>query len=157
MQKLKVWFENSAKYPVSELFGSIAEPNAKQKKAEKRITEICEELYRFSVVKLSDTRAAYRDIEVLNRTGIDAKYQYACALTGRLAYFLDVAVPALDNMHKQDVLLQQYYKPWAVKAKDLKDELKAYLIEKYSNEDKAVLLDLFSQAYEKTKKEQEEK
>lgn len=157
MQKLNMWLKQSAKYPVSELFGSIDNPNTKQKKAEKRITEICEELYRFSVVTLSDVRAAYRDIQVLVNTGIDAKYQYTAKIVGRVAYFIDVAVPALDAMHKQDQQLQQYYKAWAVKSKDLKDELKSFLIDKYPNEDKVLLLDLFNQSYDDTKKEQESK
>lgn len=147
---------NFTKYPVSELYGHIDTPDAKQKKAEKRIAQICEELYRFDCTVLSDVRAAYREVQVsdsLSDSHFRTKQVRMVKIVGSLAYHIDKSCAMLDNMHKKDQVLQQYWKPLSVKAKVMKDELKSYLIQYYPDVEKIILLSEFDNAY----KEEQEK
>lgn len=144
---------NFTKYPVSELFGSIDSPDSKQKKAEKRITDICEELYRFDCTVLSDVRTAYRDFEVaiiMSDGAHEIKQVHMVKVAGALAYYLDKAIVMLDNMHKKDQLLIQYWKLRSAKSKVLKDQLKSFLIQYYTNTEKAILMSEFDNAYKET-------
>lgn len=153
MNTIAEFVKNTTKYPVSELFGSIDAPDSKQKKAEKRCTEICEELYRFDCTVLSDVRAAYRELTVVLSISDDKfkiKQVRLEEMTGVLAYYIDKAVSKLDSMYKKDQLLMQYYKPFQVKSKVLKDELKAMLIQHYIGIDKNILLSGFDDWYKRT-------
>ena len=141
---------NFTKYPVSELYGHIESPDSKQKKAEKRVTEICEDLYRFDCTVLSDVRAAYRELSVALGISDDLfviKQTRLQEMTGSLAYFIDKAVLRLDAMHKKDQALMQYWKPLSAKSKTMKDELKTILIQTYPDVDKSVVLSGFETAY----------
>lgn len=151
--KIEQFILNSKKYPVSELYGSIDNPDSKQKKAEKRVTQICEELYKLECLTLSDVRSAYREMQVavsLSDEKFRIKQVRLVTMTGSLAYYIDKAVTVLDNMHKKDQALQQYWKPLAVKAKDMKEELKSFLIQYYPDVEKVVLLSEFDNAYKET-------
>ena len=72
--KIEQFILNSKKYPVSELYGSIDNPDSKQKKVEKRVAQICEELYKLECLTLSDVRSAYRDLQVAVRLS-DEKFR----------------------------------------------------------------------------------
>lgn len=151
--KIQQFILNSIKYPVSELYGSIDNPDSKQKKAEKRVSQICEELYKLECTTLSDVRSGFRELQVstdLSDEKFRIKQIRLVQMCGSLAYFIDKAAMALDNMHKKDQALQQYWKPLAVKAKDMKDELKSYLIQYYPDVEKIILLSEFDNAYKET-------
>ena len=153
-EKIGTFILNSMKYPVSELFGSIDTPDAKQKKAEKRIAQICEELYQLECTTLSDVRVAYREMQVavnLSDEKFRVKQVRLVKMSGTLAYYIDKASAALEAMHKKDQLLQQYWKPLSVKSKDMKDELKSHLIQYYPNVEKTILLSEFDNAYKEAK------
>lgn len=152
--KIGQFILNFTKYPVSELYGSIDNPDSKQKKAEKRVTQVCEELYKLECTTLSDVRVAYRELQVATSIS-DGKFRIKqvrlVQMCGALAYYIDKASTALDNMHKKEQALQQYWKPLSVKAKDMKDELKSYLIQYYPDVEKIILLSEFDNAYKETK------
>jgi hypothetical protein len=145
---------NFTKYPVSELYGGNDTPDVKQKKAEKRVAVICEDLYRLECPVLSDVRAAYRELQVAVLIS-DEKFRIRqprlTQMCGALGYFIDKASSALEVMHKKDQALQQYWKPLSVKAKDMKDELKALLIQYYPSTEKVILLSEFDNAYKEAK------
>lgn len=146
---------NFTKYPVSELYGHIDAPDAKQKKAEKRVAGICEELYRFDCTVLADVRAAFRELEVAVSIS-DEKFRIRqprlTEMCGTLGYFIDKAHKALEGMHKKDQVLNQYYTPLKISNKVMKDELKSLLIQYYPSTEKVILLSEFDNAY-KTAKE----
>lgn len=146
MNKLSTWVEFTKVYPPSELF---FQADSKQAKAEKRVVSICEELYVFTNTTLADMRAAFTELSVAVKMGIEGMRQlYVEEICGKMAYHIDNAVNALDNMHKKDQILVQYYKQFSVKAKDMKDEVKALLITSFPGIDKAVLLSNFQYWYD---------
>ena len=156
MKNVQQYIQNFTAYPVSVMFGHIDTPTPKQKKAEKRVAEICEALYRFDCTVLSDVRAAFRELDVLISLSDDKfriKQVRLTRMTGRLAYFVDKAVVMLDNMHKKDQQLQQYWQPLSMKAKVLKDEIKSFLIQYDTSVDKIVLLSEFDNAYKEAQEE----
>lgn len=159
LQKLQIYINSFTKYPVSELFGNIDTPTPKQKKAEKRVSDICEDLYRFSVTVLSNVRTAYREIEVIHNLSTSdyhrVKVNRIAEVSGALAYYTDVAVKALETMHKKDPVLQEYYKSFAYKAKELKDEIKENMFSYYHEIPKNELMVVFDKSYEDTKNKEE--
>lgn len=151
--KIQQFILNSVKYPVSELYGSIDNPDSKQKKAEKRVSQICEELYKLECTTLADVRSAFRELQVAVQIS-DEKFRIKqvrlVQMCGSLGYYLDKASSALDNMHKKDQVLQQYWKPLSVKGKDMKDELKSFMIQYLPDVEKIILLSEFDNAYKET-------
>lgn len=149
MKKLTQWVESTKIYPPSEMF---YQADSKQAKAEKRCIQICEDLYRFNVPVLSDMRAAFNVVwSAYNRDIQQMKMKYVQEICGKLAFHVDNAIQALDTMHKKDQLLQAYYKPWAMKSKDLKDEIKSVLINAFPDIDKVQLLSEFQYWYDAEK------
>lgn len=145
MNKLNTWIESTKIYPPSEMF---YQADSKQAKAEKRVVNVCEELYVFTNTTLSDMRAAYRELSIAVNLGVsDMRQVYVEEICGKMAFHIDNAVKALDNMHKKDPLLQSYYKAWSCKSKDLKDEVKTLLITSFPEIDKSVLLANFQYWY----------
>lgn len=154
MKKLNTWVENTKVYPPSEMFYQADSTKAK---AERRCVTICEDLYRFTVPTLSDMRAAFTVLNnAVKRDIHNMKQKYVEEICGKLAFHIDNSVLALDTMHKKDPLLQAYYKPWAVKSKDLKDEIKSLLINSFPDVDKAQLLSEFQYWYDMEKEKHDE-
>lgn len=127
MNKLIVdWVKNVKLYPPSEIF---FEKYGKDAKAEKRIQELCEELYRFNypdnqVNYLGELQQSYRDLEVAYLMGFDGmKPAYIISVKDRFLSSVKDTITALESMHKKDQVLQQYYKPWKVKFQDIQREV----------------------------------
>ncbi|HCQ0858776.1 TPA: hypothetical protein OGU99_000702 [Escherichia coli] len=149
MNKLVQWVEKTKVYPPSELF---FQADSKQAKAEKRVVAICEDLYKLEVHTLSDMHTAFTVLANAAKRDIhNMKMKYIEELCGVLAFHVDYSVNALDAMHKKDPILQAYYKGWSVKAKELKDEIKALLIESFPDIDKAMLLSEMQYYYDSEK------
>lgn len=141
---------NFTKYPVSELYGHIDTPDSKQKKAEKRISVICEDLYKLECNTLSDVRVAFRELQVALNLSDDkfrVRQPRLTEMCGSLGYFIDKAYKALEQMHKKDQILNQYWSSLKVSNKEQKDDLKSVLIQYYPGVEKVILLSEFDNAY----------
>lgn len=116
------WMRNIKKYPASEIF---FEKYGKEAKAEKRIQEVCEELYRFNypdnqVNYLSDLQQSYRDFEVLVNLGLGSiKPEYIIKTKDSFLEKAKAAITAYEAMCKKDQVLQEYYKPWKTKFQEI--------------------------------------
>jgi hypothetical protein len=125
-QVLVNWLENIKKYPPSEIF---FEKYGKEAKAEKRIQEVCEDLYRFNypdnqINYLGELQQAYRDFEVLVHLGLDGiKPEYILKTKNALVDKVKAAITAYEAMCKKDQLLQANYQPWKVKFQEIQSIL----------------------------------
>lgn len=120
------WMKNIKLYPPSELF---FEKYGKDAKAEKRIQEICEDLYRFNypdnqVNYLGELVQAYREFEVAYKMGFDGmKSSYIIKVKDKFLSTAKDALNAFETMTKKDQLLQAYYKPWKIKYQEIDREI----------------------------------
>jgi len=119
---LVTWYKNAKTYPPAEIF---FEKYGKEAKAEERLKETCEEVYRFCFPEkiknpLADLGASYREFEVAYKMGFaNIKPEYIQKVKDKLLEDLKYAVNALEALFKKDQLLQQYYQPWKVKFSEL--------------------------------------
>ncbi|AZU98359.1 hypothetical protein SEPL_010 [Salmonella phage SE_PL] len=120
------WMKNVKTYPPSEIFYA---KYGKEAKAETRIQNICEDLYRFcypegEVNVLSELGASYREFEVLCIMGLsEIKPERVLEVSTKFLNCAKVACAALEKMHKKDQLLNEYYKSWKVKYQDISTEV----------------------------------
>lgn len=120
--KIQGWTAQARLYPPSEIF---FQKYGKEAKAEERIQNICEVLYRFSFGPkdpnvLHNLAQAYRDAEVLFILGTDGvKPEFIQGVRDALYSAVKDAVQALDALHKKDQILQKYYESWKTPSKEL--------------------------------------
>lgn len=116
------WYANAKTYPPAEIF---FEKYGKEAKAEERLKETCEEVYRFCFPEnvknpLGDLGASYREFEVAYKMGFSGmKPEYIQKVKDKFVEDLKYAVNALEALFKKDQLLQQYYQQWKVKFSEL--------------------------------------
>lgn len=124
------WVQQTRKYPPLEIFAGTT---GKQK-AEKRISDICEDVYRFNfkegeVNHVAEMRADFRELEVLAHFGlplINPDYTYAAIKKFEKSALK--AIKALDKMHKKDKLLADYYADWAINPEELETRISRWLL-----------------------------
>lgn len=113
--ELQQWIKQISLYPVSEIFAGTS-----QQKAEKRVEKICDELYKLSfpngqVNVLADVRNAFRELEIVVKLNLKGtKLDYINKVESEFLTCTKIAISALDEMHKKDPLLQEYYKTWKI-------------------------------------------
>lgn len=151
------FISNIAAYPPIQIFGGLVNPSPKQKKAEKRITELCEDLYAFNNPVLSDCKTAFFNLKItdnLIKSGTPVKDEYISEVVGTCLFYYMKVIPLLDELFKKDQLLTSYYKPWKVKYKDISKEALDYLFEYVSDKEKAktIYLDTIKSLQEKESK-----
>lgn len=116
------WMKNVKTYPPAEIF---FEKYGKEAKAEERLKETCEEVYRFCFPEnvknpLGDLGASYRELEVAYKMGFDGmKPEYIKKVKDKFLEDAKFAITALEALFKKDQILQQYYAPWKVKFADI--------------------------------------
>ncbi|HBT0444771.1 TPA: hypothetical protein MA058_003427 [Klebsiella pneumoniae] len=123
---IETWIKNVKTYPPAEIF---FEKYGKEAKSEKRIQDLCEEVYRFCFPEgeknpLSDLSQSYRELEVAYILGFEGmKKEYLQKVKDKFLEDAKYAIKALDNLFKKDQLLQKYYVGWKLKYSDLETEV----------------------------------
>lgn len=123
---IETWVENVKTYPPAEIF---FEKYGKEAKSEKRVQDLCEELYRFCFPEgeksiLSDLFQAYREFEVAHVLGFKGmKPEYLSKVKDKFLEEAKYTIKALDNLFKKDQLLQKYYADWKLKYSELETEV----------------------------------
>lgn len=123
---IETWIENVKTYPPAEIF---FEKYGKEAKSEKRVQDLCEELYRFCFPEgeksiLSDLFQAYREFEVAHVLGFEGmKPEYLSKVKDKFLEEAKYTIKALDNLFKKDQLLQKYYADWKLKYSELEIEV----------------------------------
>lgn len=116
------WMKNVKTYPPAEIF---FEKYGKEAKAEERIKQMCEEVYRFVFPDgeknpLGDLGQSYRELEVAYLMGFEGmKPEYIIKVKDAFLADAKFAITALEALFKKDQILQQYYAPWKVKFADI--------------------------------------
>ena len=133
MQLINDWVKHMLTYPPSEMFYQKYGP--KHEKAEKRIKNICEDLYKFNWTDgkanvLGELKMAHREFDVLSKIHLKAiKPEYVLKAKEDFLLKVKPAIQAFELMIKKDQLLQEYYKEWKISYKDISDYMhKMYLI-----------------------------
>lgn len=115
-------------YPPSELCSGTYGKKAASK--EKRLIDICEGLYRLDSQTLSSMRDSFKDFESMRSMscGADIRPEYATKVAGKLLYFTEVAIKALEEMHKKDLILNAYYSEFKVTNKQVDALIREWVI-----------------------------
>lgn len=119
---IETWMHNVKVYPPAEIF---FEKYGKEAKAEERIKQLCEDVYRFCFPEgtknpLGDLGQSYREFEVAYLMGFDGmKPEYIIKVKDAFLSDAKYAITELEKMFKKDQILQQYYAPWKVKFADI--------------------------------------
>ncbi len=119
---ITTWMKNVKTYPPAEIF---FEKYGKEAKAEERLKDTCEEVYRFCFPEgvknpLGDLGASYREFEVAYIMGFDSiKPEYIKKVKDKFLEDVKFAITAIEALFKKDQILQQYYAPWKVKFADI--------------------------------------
>lgn len=110
-------------YPPVELFNGIENPTPKQKKAEKRIMDICEGVYRIDFAPILNLRVAYREWDVIMRMGVNAQIKFSAydKAAKELIEAINEIYPHLESTFKKDQELNAYWKRWVVPRRQLCD------------------------------------
>lgn len=120
------WMKNVKTYPPAEIF---FEKCGKEAKAEERIKQMCEDVYRFCFPEgqknpLGDLGQSYREFEVAYLMGFEGmKKEYLQNVKDKFLEDAKFAIKALDSLFKKDQILQKYYAEWKVKYPDLESEV----------------------------------
>lgn len=139
-------------YPPSAIFGCNESPSAKTKKAEKRITEICEDLYCFTPGALSESKASIKDYIVLNtliNLESPVKQEYVSSICAKVWFTTNIAIKKLVAMCKQDSILNSYYKSLDINPMDIESEI-------ISTVQKCGDINMYKECLVKLKEEQDE-
>lgn len=120
---LRTWVTAIKQYPPATIF---FEKYGKEAKAEERIKDLCEELYRFMYPDnqkniLGDLGASFRELEVIYMIGLEGmKEEYVQSVKNRFLEDAKIAVQACDTFFKKDQLLQKYYEERKMKFQDIR-------------------------------------
>lgn len=150
MNNIIDFVKNVCAYPPSELFGGIQNPTAKEKKAEQRITNICEELYKIDCPVFNQLREALRDFMILVVFFEDLKPDYFVNKAATLQYHLESVSHSFDKMCNKDPILKEYYSNIKLSKEEIRITIFDYVctnIKGMSNKEvsdamKSVLVDL---------------
>lgn len=122
-EALKEYVENCQVYPPSELFYN---KYGKDAKAEKRIQELCESVYRFTFpdgVKspIGELTSTFRELEVLFVLRFEGmKPERIKDVSDKFLEAVQYAQQELDALAKKDQLLKQYFDGIKVKYQTIK-------------------------------------
>ena len=123
-------------YPPIQIFGE-KEVTKKSKKAEERIVEICEELFRYNkktpkdIRYLSEMSAAYRDVQVAIKMSLsyDIKEEYMAKVLAEFVSAITLAIHQMNSVYKKDPVLWNYYQGFAVHQKVIRESVVKYIID----------------------------
>ncbi|ARW57515.1 hypothetical protein FDI23_gp092 [Serratia phage CHI14] len=118
------WVQNTSIYPPAHIYAG--KPQGKQEKAAVRI---CEELYKFNhgtkPNTLGELRSAWRELiitEKMEQSGpshMSICPEYWAQVIGTFLYWAREARREMDSVFKQHQDVWAYYKPWALKDKEI--------------------------------------
>lgn len=116
-------------YPPSELCSGTYGKKAASK--EKRLIEICEDLYRLDNQTLPAMREAFKDFDSMTNMGrgVMIKTDTAARVAGKLIFFTDRAIKALEVMHKKDPALQCYYSGFKISRQGAEDVIREWTLD----------------------------
>jgi|SRR6516165_370627 hypothetical protein len=112
--ELKNFVRATALYPPSEICSGTYGKKAAAK--EKRLIDICEDLYRFENQTIPAMREAFKEFDTMIKisNGVEIKALAATSIAGKLIFFTDNAIKALEMMHKKDQALMYYYNDFKI-------------------------------------------
>lgn len=149
--EIKSFLKDCLAYPPQQIFAG-KEVTAKSKKAEARIVDICEELFRYNKKTEKDIRylaefsTAFRDFEVAvkMREKFPVKQEYMAKVMANLAKTADAAINQMNVVYKKDQALWLYYQGFQVKPGALKNSIVQYAIDHFG-EGSAKLIILYKE------------
>lgn len=124
--QIETFVKNYSKYPPAEIFAGVVNPTPKQKKAEKRLSDICEDLYKLEVQTLGESTQAYREFKVtmnMADKGFCVRPDHIINVVAVLLVALTKSSRALTECFKKDPLLVQYYSNWKPDMKAIESDL----------------------------------
>ena len=139
-------------YPPVILFGGINNPTAQEKKAEQRIINICEDLYKIDNPTLRNLRSAYQEANLSELFQKNIKDPYMIEKCAILATHLKHTHKKLEMMHKKDPILSGYFSDWSLSKTDI-DLVWKYVIDNLKETDIMEASKLFKEICIKTDNE----
>lgn len=109
LEKINNFCCKTAIYPPVALFGAINNPTQQEKKAEQRIINVCEDLYKIDNQTLNNLRVCYQQAALCELFNKNLKDSYLIKSCATLAATLKFSHKALENMHKKDPILTKYF------------------------------------------------
>lgn len=126
MYTVKSWVEQCMKYPVMEIYGG---KDLAKGKEEKRVENICEEIFKLTATKPSETLykaemgSAWRELDVALklRTELPVKSEYIQEKKEKFLQCAKELITLMDNVYKKEPVLKHYYESWKLKNSELKE------------------------------------
>lgn len=149
---ISIFVDNISIYPPSELCSGTYGKKASSK--EKRLVEICEDLYRLDNQTIPAVREAFREYDVMSNMSYDTpiRMEYASKCAGKFIYLAERAVKALDAMHKKDEALNEYFRDFRLPPKGVEETIRLWTAMIVGvSVDGAELNKAITQAYKTTK------
>ena len=117
--EIKEFCNKTSVYPPVILFGGINNPTAQEKKAEQRIINICEDLYKIDNPTLRNLRSAYSEANLSKLFRKNIKDSYMIEKCATLSVLLKYTHKKLEAMHKKDPILSNYFSDWSLSKTDI--------------------------------------
>ena len=147
LSKFKDFCLKTQQYPPVVLFGHIRNPTNQEKKAEQRIVNICEELYKIDSQVLAGLRASFAGVSLCELFKENLKDKYLIESSAKFLAYLKFAHKALETMHKKDPILVKYFYEFKLNKEDFdliwkytSDNLKETTIEDAAKEFKSACI-----------------
>ena len=118
LSKFKDFCLKTQQYPPVVLFGHIQNPTTQEKKAEQRISVICEDLYRIDSQVLAGLRASFAGMSLCELFKDNLKDNYLIESSAKFLAHLKSAHKALEAMHKKDAILVKYFAEFKLEKSD---------------------------------------
>lgn len=118
LSKFKDFCLKTQQYPPVALFGHIQNPTTQEKKAEQRITIICEDIYKVDSQILAGLRASFAGMSLCELFKDNLKDNYLIESSAKFLANLKYAHKALEVMHKKDSILANYFAEFKLEKSD---------------------------------------
>lgn len=118
IKQLENFYTKIALYPPVVLFGHIQNPSSQEKKAEQRIVNICEDLYRIDNQTLSIFRSVANEANMCALFQKNLKDEYLIKSCAKFVVYLKHVHKQLEAMHKRDPILVKYFSEFKLNKQD---------------------------------------
>ena len=128
LEKIRKFVLSTSLYPPVVIFGGIKNPTAQEKKAEQRVINICEDLYRIDNQTLTTLRISLQEINIYELFKKNLKDEYLIKTCATLSAHLYNTNLLFSAMCKKDPILQKYFSGFKLDKTDL-DNIWKYVVE----------------------------